>query len=206
MRVLTGVGRCLFAAIAVLGCSSCMLHDDSTQGSDPEGSLQPEPSSGEVPGPKPPKLSKDDKKKTRVRYTWGGTSSPCGPRYVLTVFEDGVVHCEGEDHLLSEDCPPAWGGVESMSTARAQAWIDLVREQLSGKKLGVNDCEGAWSHFTLYSRGKVEAETENLRCVDEGPAEQRLTSSGGEIWRAFCRQFAPPASDEDEETKKTSRP
>lgn len=156
-------------------------------------------SSPQKPLPKVPKLSEEDKKKVRVRYSRGGTSSPCGPRFVLTVFEDGVVYCEGEEHYLGEgDCPPKWGGEASMSGSKSKEWIDFVRDQIKDKQLGSSGCDGAWSTFRVFSGVDIEAKTKNLSCEDEGEVEERLVSSAKEIWREYCLPFRPDDLPSDE--------
>lgn len=181
----------------VLTCA-CAPQNDIVQGVSSEASNE----ASQDP-PKIPKLSKSDKKQTRARYSWGGTGSACGPSYVLHVFADGRIYCEGEDYYDGDgDCPPDWGGETSMPNSKAKEWIDYLREEIGSKKLGSDDCDGAWSVFRVYSGEEIDVKTKNLSCENSDGVIDRIETSGMEIWREYCLEFKPPATEEDGEVEK----
>lgn len=191
-------GLSLLASLVVASCQMENSSEGSQAGGDAsvdsdKADSQEDESKKQKAQSKPPELSEEDKKKTRVHFSFGGTGSPCGPNNELRVFEDGVVHCKGKDYVddPEEDCRPAWGGIVSIPAQRASDWIDFVRTRIKGKALGTDDCEGAWTVFHLYSQGELEARTKNLSCREDGELGNELKSAALRIWHEVCLPLNP---------------
>lgn len=184
--------------VSLAGVSACGLEEVSSKGERPSTASQQEESGPEEkPWPHAPELSEADKQKTRVRYSWGGTESACGPIFILNVFEDGTVYCRGSEAYFGDgDCPPAWGGIETMGETSAGDWIELVRKRISKKTLGTSDCAGAWSNFKVYVDGDIEVRTKNLACEEGDATIKNLEAAGDKLWREYCLQFKPSSEDD----------
>ena len=165
-------GRLTLSAALCAGLLGCSDKADDTSGADDSGD-------------EPSLVSIDCATVTSVTRSWGGSTGPCGPEYILSVDSAGAVSTSATEAYPpegSKDCETVTSE-STIETAEAGALLLAVCEEFNAceDSTDIHQDDGGWDAIGLYADGELLVSSADIYC-DAG-----LTASSAAldaIWSA----------------------